>query len=95
MTLLTIKRQWFDMIVSGKKKEEYRNINPYYQSRLEHFVDRSTAYVRLKNGYNSNSPYVDLICTVTKGTGKPEWGAAPGVFYYVLKINKILKVGTK
>lgn len=31
---LTLKRKWFDMIASGEKKEEYRDIKPYWVSRL-------------------------------------------------------------
>lgn len=31
---LTLKKQWFDMIASGVKKEEYREIKPYFISRL-------------------------------------------------------------
>lgn len=31
---LSLKKQWFDMIKSGEKKEEYREIKPYYTSRL-------------------------------------------------------------
>lgn len=34
MIILTIKKKWFDMIKSGEKKEEYREIKPYYDSRL-------------------------------------------------------------
>ena len=31
---LTISKQWFDMIVAGKKNEEYREIKKYWVSRL-------------------------------------------------------------
>ena len=31
---LTIDKQWFDMVVSGKKKEEYRIIKGYWAKRL-------------------------------------------------------------
>ena len=31
---LTISKQWFDMIVSDEKTEEYREIKPYWESRL-------------------------------------------------------------
>ena len=34
MVILPIKKKWFDMIVSGEKKEEYREIKPYYTSRF-------------------------------------------------------------
>lgn len=31
---LTVKKYWFDMIKSGVKKEEYREIKPYWHKRL-------------------------------------------------------------
>lgn len=34
MLILPIKRKWFDMILSGEKLEEYREIKPYYTSRI-------------------------------------------------------------
>lgn len=34
MLTLPIKKKWFDMILSGDKKEEYREIKPYYISRF-------------------------------------------------------------
>ena len=35
MVILPIKKQWFDMILSGEKKEEYRDIKPYYTKRFQ------------------------------------------------------------
>ena len=34
MLILPIKKKWFDMIKSGEKKEEYREIKPYYDKCL-------------------------------------------------------------
>ena len=34
MDRLTLKKQWFDMIASGEKKEEYREIKDYWWMRL-------------------------------------------------------------
>lgn len=31
---LSLKKKWFDMIASGVKKEEYREISPYWIKRL-------------------------------------------------------------
>lgn len=31
---LTLKKKWFDIIASGEKKEEYREIKPYWCNRL-------------------------------------------------------------
>ncbi len=35
MLTLQIKKKWFDMILSGEKQEEYREIKPYYTSRFK------------------------------------------------------------
>ena len=34
MLTLPIKKQWYDMLLSGEKKEEYREIKPYYTKRF-------------------------------------------------------------
>lgn len=31
---LIVSKQWFDMILTGEKTEEYREIKPYWASRL-------------------------------------------------------------
>ena len=35
---LSVKKEWFDKILSGEKKEEYREIKPYWVARL--YYDR-------------------------------------------------------
>lgn len=35
MLTLPIKGKWFNMILSGEKKEEYREIKPYYETRFQ------------------------------------------------------------
>lgn len=38
MLTLPIKKKWFDMILSGEKKEEYRDKTEYYETRfMNHF----------------------------------------------------------
>ena len=34
MLTLTIEKKWFDMILSGEKTEEYRELKRYYDSRF-------------------------------------------------------------
>ena len=43
MLILPIKKKWYDMILSGEKKEEYREIKPYYTKRLQniHLLSRN------------------------------------------------------
>jgi hypothetical protein len=31
---LTLKKKWFDMIASGEKKEEYREVKPHWVGRI-------------------------------------------------------------
>lgn len=42
MLILPIKRKWFEMIASGEKKEEYRELKPYYHTRLKKYLDLTT-----------------------------------------------------
>lgn len=100
MLTLPIKRKWFDMILSGEKKEEYRDIKPYYTSRFENELDfcqfffgEDCLIIILRNGYSKNSPYIKVRYTLTKGYGKEKWGAETGKKYYVLKIVEIMEVG--
>lgn len=81
---LTIAEPWFSMIKSGIKKEEYREIKPFYDSRFrggKHFD-----YIRLVNGYSRLSPVVFLIDPAIEiRAGKQEWGAKDNkTNYYVI-----------
>ena len=40
MLILPIKKKWFDMIASGEKKEEYREIKPYWNKRFGNVFGR-------------------------------------------------------
>ena len=93
--MLTLKKKWFDMLLSGEKKEEYREIKPYYTSRFNNLWGKQAASghnlksIQFKNGYALDSPSFIAGCTMTKGEGKPEWGAEPGKCYYIIKIEEI------
>ena len=102
MLILPIKRKWFNMILSGEKKEEYREIKKYYRTRLaramkihpvliETCIDKESPEFKVKfnNGYFRNCPSFIADCTLSIGQGKEEWGAEVGRFYYVLHIKKI------
>lgn len=94
MLTLPIKKKWFDMIKSGEKKEEYREIKPYYMSRFSRFDVRADYYqpmgeVIFRNGYSKNSPSIKCKCEIAYDYGKEEWGAEPNELYYVLKILRV------
>ena len=44
MLILPIKKKWFDMILSGEKKEEYRDIKEYYETRFQNLFGALTIY---------------------------------------------------
>lgn len=92
MLILPIKKRWFDMIKNGEKKEEYREIKPYWNSRIGYLTVgiRRVVMVLLRNGYKSNSPTIKCKCVVTIGRGKTEWGAEPNTNYYVFTILEIV-----
>ena len=93
MLTLPIKRKWFDMIASGEKKEEYREIKPYYDSRFQRFGEEPFV-MRFRAGYSKTSPLMECQVVVNMGTGLEEWGAIPGVRYYVLSIMKTRNITT-
>ena len=95
MLTLPIKKKWFDMIKSGEKKEEYREIKSYWTKRLG-FEDKGTGrvlsverYVLFRNGYSSNSPTIKCKVSIYQDYGVPSWGASIGEVYYVLKILSV------
>lgn len=46
MLTFSIEKKWFDMILSGEKKEKYLNIKPYYKIRLVNaFFDGYQNYI--------------------------------------------------
>lgn len=95
MLTLPIKKKWFDMIKSGEKKEEYREIKPYYDSRFKYYLDGweiGLLNIKFRNGYSSKSPTIKCKVTLEKGYGKEEWGAEPNKEYYVLKILSVEEV---
>ncbi len=98
MLTLPIKRKWFDMIISGEKKEEYREFKPYYHKRFFNLWrgdlngGAAKRQIMFRAGYSKDSP--SCVCTVRLATGKgrPEWGAEPDKDYYILKIFEVKEV---
>lgn len=97
MLILPIKKKWFDMIIAGEKKEEYREIKPYYTKRFKtiNLLDiyglptLLTQKIILRNGYSTNSRQALVDVTIDIKSGRSEWGAEPEKEYYCLQIKKI------
>jgi hypothetical protein len=100
---LTIKKKWFDMIASGEKKEEYREIKSFWSIRLSgyslaHGLVRvgqnlkSFDVVRFRNGYSKTSRTITVKFEgLAMCEGSEEWGAEPETRYFVIKLGEIIK----
>ena len=91
---LTLKKKWFDLIASGKKKIEYREIKPYWSVRLVNNwtpkIDILNAIIfdeiHFRNGYRKNSPFMRV-----------EWngldiGTFDGKLCFAIHLGKVLEV---
>lgn len=101
---LSLKKQWFDMIKSGEKKEEYRDITPYWSKRLCNYNPKENVYeianfnaVEFTLGYPAKDEYDKRIkfeiIGISIGHGKEKWGAIPNINYFIIKLGKELKEG--
>ena len=82
---LTLKKKWFDMIKSREKKEEYRDIKPYWTKRLK---NKSYDKVEFTCGYPPKNDNKRRLLfdkpKMKEGYGNLKWGAEEGVIYYVI-----------
>lgn len=74
------------MIACGEKREEYREMKPYWHKRL---LNKEIKIICFKNGYSSNAPtmYFELK-ELMSGLGIIEWGAPENENVYILKLGK-------
>lgn len=102
--VMTLKKKWFDMILSGAKTEEYREMKPYWEKRFTNYFGRYYDFSKetptivwnnhkkdivFRNGYGNDKPEFTAECTISEDYGNEEWGAEKGCKYYVLKIHRV------
>lgn len=103
---LNLKRKWFDMIKSGEKKEEYRDISKHREKRFRKMLCKYSFYmiyikrefwfpsqiiICFSNGYSKNRDQFKIKCTGLRiGKGKEEWGADPDKQYFILSLGNII-----
>lgn len=83
MTLhLALQCKWYDMIAKGDKREEYRQIKPFWTTRL---FSHKYQYVCFHRAY-TNTTMTFQIENITVGYGNQNWGA-PDYQVYIIKFN--------
>jgi ASC-1-like (ASCH) protein len=80
---LTLKKKWFDLIRSGKKTTEYREIKLYWSTRL---LNQNFDEIHFRNGYNPKSPFMRVEWK------KLEKEKFEGLMCYAIRLGKILEV---
>lgn len=100
---LPLKKEWYDMIESGIKTEEYREIKPYWVKRLtmyhngllpfsvrNHYQEpkfKEYDMVRFRYGYTKRT-MTFKIKEITLGHGKPEWGHVTAAAVFIIKLGE-------
>ena len=92
---LNLKAKWYEMIESGIKKEEYREIKPYWIKRLCVSYSEDVSSIEYKEydavkfiyGYTKRSMMFN-IQEILVDTGKPEWGAEEEIKYFVIRLGE-------
>lgn len=83
---LTLMKKWFDEILSGSKKFEYREIKPYWTKRLFNLDGSVKKYdlIHFRNGYSKDARNMDVEFL----------GVCENIFenekVYAIKLGKIL-----
>ena len=56
---LTLMKKWFDLIASGEKVIEFREIKPFWTKRL-FYEGRNKMFdeIHFRNGYSKDSPFM-------------------------------------
>lgn len=91
---LTLKKQWYDMIESGVKTEEYREIKRYWQTRIQingyhRFEFKKFDIITFKNGYQKDARTMSFKFEgIEIGKGVGIWGAEPNEKYFKIKIGQ-------
>lgn len=55
--ILPLKKQWFDMILNGIKKEEYRERKPYWEKRFKRYFSYSYGPLKEPEGIGEKSEF--------------------------------------
>jgi len=90
---LILKKEWFDMILSGEKLEEYREMKYFWINRLtkKNLDPKHFDTITFSHGYaNNRRQFVIELKEIEIDKGRPEWGAKSGEYYFVLKLGDII-----
>ena len=88
---LSLTYHWYDMIATGVKKEEYREVKEFYIKRL-YDTDRHFKHydaVRFHRGQGGKVSILVECKGIRIGLGKPDWGA-PEEDVFIISLGEII-----
>ena len=93
---LTLKKQWFDLMVTGQKTVEYRRPSKWIKDRL---VDKEYEVVKFVNGYGDDKPY--FLCEykgyeISKSSKQHDYNGFKVKYEkgdYLIHLGKIIETG--
>ena len=100
---LTLKKQYFEEILNGIKKEEYREVKKHWIVRfcstgskvglnyecVYEFCPKEYKRIKFTNGYGKNSPSFEIECKGIEIRENIETPLGKGNFF-VIKLGKII-----
>ena len=94
---LPLKREWYDMIASGEKREEYRDHKPYWNVRIQNAIAESKPIVAAFSlGRHRATMFFDVSAIkAVCGSNHPEWGEPKDLHYVIALGERIELVGSE
>ncbi len=96
---LTLKKKWFDLIASGQKTIEYREVNDYWRARLIHknYTDyKDFDEIHFRNGYKKKAPFMRIrwvgVSAINSEYHKPENGEKLKGMQFTIFLGEILEI---
>lgn len=97
---LVLKGKWYDMIASGKKKEEYRADTPYWHRRFSNWVMNIPCaghlVIAFSRGYRKPDLFVEASgINIYPNRQHPDWGEPTGPHYVIALKSRVELIDDK
>lgn len=89
---LPLQQQWWNLIETGEKKEEYREIKAYWYDRITNAyivscIEGKPMKVCFRRGYTKDT-MTFIVNKISIGHGKPEWGAPEDKDVFIISLGE-------
>ena len=93
---LVLKGKWYDMIASGKKREEYRADTPYWHRRFSNWIENLPVdghlVIAFSRGYHKPDLFIEACgMNIYRNRLHPDWGEPIGS-HHVIALKRRLRL---